>query len=343
MAGRQLDTLVFTHDLYEHTKRAWEFKATTPVEAQAWQDRVRAGLVRLYGGFPKDKCALEPEVLSTAHFPGYTRHTVLFQSRVNLTVFAYLLIPDGYAAPGPAVICLPGHGRGADDIVGIGDDGAMRTVYGGYQNDFALQCVHNGMAALAVEQLGFGHRRDEAARERGGGDSSCQPAAGAALLLGQTMVGWRVWDVIRAVDYLETRVEIDPQRIACCGISGGGTITFFTACVEPRLKAAYTSGYYNTFRDSILSLAHCIDNYVPGLLRYAEMYDLVGLIAPRLFFVESGTQDSIFPVEATRYAVSKAREVYRVFGAQEQLGVDIFQGEHAFHGVKGIQFLKERL
>jgi len=343
LAGRQLDTLVFSHDLYKQTRRAWEFKATTLAEAQAWQSKVRVGLARLCGGFPRDKCALEPEVLASVDLPGYTRHTVLFQSRENLTVYAYLLIPDGYQAPGPAVICLPGHGRGADDIVGIADDGTLRTTYGGYQNDFALQCVHNGMAALAVEQLGFGHRRDEAAREQGAGASSCQPAAGAALLVGQTMVGWRVWDVIRAVDYLETRPEIDPQRIACCGISGGGTITFFAACLEPRLKAAYTSGYYNTFRDSIFSLAHCMDNYVPGLLRYAEMYDLVGLIAPRLFFVESGTRDSIFPVEATRYAFSKAREVYHVFSAEDQLGVDIFEGEHSFHGVKGMQFLRERL
>ncbi|NLG28467.1 MAG: hypothetical protein GX557_11190 [Chloroflexi bacterium] len=203
--------------------------------------------------------------------------------------------------------------------------------------------MHNGLAALAVEQLGFGHRRDEAARERGAGASSCQPAAGAALLFGQTMVGWRVWDVIRALDYLETRPEIDARRVACCGISGGGTITFFAACCEPRLKAAYTSGYYNTFADSIMILAHCIDNYVPGIMRYAEMYDLAGMIAPRLFFVESGTQDPIFPVQATRYAVSRAREVYRVFGAEQNLGVEIFEGEHSFRGVEGMRFLRERL
>ena len=91
-------------------------------------------------------------------------------------------------------------------------------------------------------------RRDEAARKRGAGNSSCQPASGAALLFGQTMVGWRVWDVIRSVDYLETRAEVDPGRIACCGISGGGTITFFASAVETRIKAAYTSGYYNTFK-----------------------------------------------------------------------------------------------
>jgi len=343
LTARNLDTLIYSREVYARTPRAWAFSATTRDEAEAWQRKVRAGLLRLMGGFPRRRCALDAEVTASVALPGYMRHTVLFQSRLNMTVYAYLLIPDGYVSPGPAVICLPGHGRGVDDIVGIEEDGSLRTAYGGYQNDFALQCVHNGMAALAIEQLGFGHRRDEAARQRGAGNSSCQPAAGAALLFGETMVGWRSWDVVRARDLLETRPEIDPHRIGCCGISGGGTITFFAGCVEPRIKAAYTSGYYNTFGDSIMSLAHCIDNYVPGLLRYAEMYDLVGLIAPRLFFAESGTRDPIFPVGATRYALARAREVYQVFGAEGQLDSEIFEGEHSFWGVKGMQFLRERL
>ena len=119
------------------------------------------------------------------------------------------------------MLCLAGHGRGVDDIIGIEEDGGMRTVYGGYQNDFALQCVEHGYAVLAIEQFGFGHRRDSAARQRGAGNSSCQPSAGAAFLLGQTMVGWRVYDAMRALDYLATRPEIDSQRVGIMGISGG--------------------------------------------------------------------------------------------------------------------------
>ena len=66
------------------------------------------------------------------------------------------------------------------------------------------------------------------------------------------------------------------------------------------------SGYLNTFRDSIGSLAHCIDNYVPGILNWAEMHDIAGLIAPRPLFVESGEKDNIFPI-----AASKASRVAR--------------------------------
>ena len=85
-------------------------------------------------------------------------------------------------------------------------------------------------------------------------------------------------------------------RVGCMGISGGGTVTLFATALEPRIRAAMVSGYLNTFRDSIGSLAHCIDNYVPGILNWAEMHDVAGLIAPRPLFVESGEKDNIFPI-----------------------------------------------
>ena len=157
------------------------------------------------------------------------------------------------------------------------------------------------------------------------------------------MIAWRVYDVMRAVDYLSEREEVDPKRIGCMGISGGGTITFFASALERRIKAAVVSGYFNTFKDSILSISHCMDNYVPGVLRYAEMYDIAGLIAPRPLFVESGTKDDIFPVEATRDSFGKAKRIYQAFGAQDRLGMEIFEGEHSFHGVGAFPFLKRWL
>ena len=68
------------------------------------------------------------------------------------------------------------------------------------------------------------------------------------------------------------------------------------------------SGYLNTFRDSILSLSHCIDNYVPGILNWAEMYDVAGLIAPRPLFAESGEKDDIFPVAASRASFARVKK-----------------------------------
>ena len=343
MSQDHLDTLAFSHEMYDQASRAMAFQASTGVEVERWQHDLRAKLVELLGGFPGEGCELLPRVTETKEFSTYTRETVLFQSRPNMTVFGYLLLPKDFGTPGPVILCLHGHGRGVDDIVGIQEDGTMRTEYGEYQNDFALQCVDQGYAALAIEQFGFGHRRDDAACQRGAGNSSCLPASGAAFLLGQTMIGWRVYDAMRSLDYLSTRPEIDMNRIGVMGISGGGTTTFYSAAIDERFKVAVVSGYFNTFRDSILSINHCIDNYIPSVLKYAEMYDIAGLIAPRAMFVESGTEDTIFPIDATRFAFNQAKEIFRVFGVEDQLGLEVFEAAHSFHGVGAFEFLDQKL
>ena len=66
------------------------------------------------------------------------------------------------------------------------------------------------------------------------------------------------------------RPELDSKRIGCVGISGGGTCTLFATALESRIRAALVSGYMNSFRDSVGSIAHCIDNYVPGILNSAR-------------------------------------------------------------------------
>jgi len=157
------------------------------------------------------------------------------------------------------------------------------------------------------------------------------------------MIGWRVWDIMRTVDYLETRPEFDPKRIGLMGISGGGTCTLFGAALEPRISAAFASGYLNTFRDSILSLSHCIDNYVPGILQWCEQHDVAGLIAPRPLFCESGVKDNIFPIDAFKQSLAEVKKVYGVFGASDLIGSEIHNGSHVFHGKEGLPFLARQL
>ena len=108
-------------------------------------------------------------------------------------------------------------------------------------------------------------------------------------------------------------------------------------------RAALISGYLNTFRDSIGSLAHCIDNYVPGILNWAEMHDVAGLIAPRPLFVESGEKDNIFPIGASVESFNEVRKIYDVFGASDRIEHEVFPGEHSFWGKRGIPFLARHM
>jgi dienelactone hydrolase len=339
LEGRRFDPVEFARDLYEAAPRALRFRARTRGEAEDWQKALRAKLTELVGGFPTERPALNPITLETLEFFGDTREKIVFDSRPGVSVLAYLLLPEKAKRPAPVMICVPGHGRGVDDIVGIDERGAERTDKAGYQHDFAIQVAEAGMAAVAIEPMGFGCRRDPVNARQGLGRKACDPVSGGALMLGHTMIGWRVWDVMRTIDYIATRPELDQTRVGCMGISGGGTVTVFSSALDTRIRAALVSGYLNTFRDSIGSIVHCSDNYVPGILNWAEMHDVAGLIAPRPLFVESGEKDDIFPIRASVESFQEVRKVYEMFGAADRVEQEVFPGEHSFWGRRGIPFL----
>lgn len=343
LEDRRFDPVAYSRDLYEAAPRRLRFQARTRTEGEAWQKSLRSKLTELIGGFPARRGALRPITLETRTFPGYRREKIVFDSQPGVSVLAYLLLPDSARRPAPVMICIPGHGRGVDDIVGIDDRGNDRTDKAGYQHDFAIQIAEAGMAAVAIEPMGFGCRRDPINMRIGLSRKACDPVAGGALLVGQTMIGWRVWDIMRTLDYIATRSEVDQTRVGCMGISGGGTITVFSTALEPRIKVALVSGYLNTFRDSIGSLAHCTDNYVPGILNWAEMHDIAGLIAPRPLFVESGEKDNIFPIQASIASFNEVRNIYGVFGAADRVEQEVFPDEHLFWGRRGIPFLARHL
>ena len=343
LSTRRLDSKEFCLAEYDAITPALSFSATDASSATRWQQRARRALVDRLGGFPPTRAPLNAEVLETADFGSYTREKIVFDTRHNLSAFGYLLLPKGVARPLPGIVCFSGHGRGLADILGMADDGSQRARGVPYAREYALQCVEHGYATFAVEQLAFGTRRDEAARKAGVGENSCRPAACAAVLFGQSMAGWRVWDAMRSIDYLETRPEVNATRIATLGASGGGTTSLLTGAVDERVKVAVVSAYFNTFRDSIVSISHCPDNYVPGLLRDMEMYDLAGLVAPRRLFVESGRNDPIFPIAGSQFAAAKAQAIYRTFGVPERMGYEIHNGAHEFNGVAAFEFMKRWL
>jgi len=337
------DPVGWTLKRYESMPLRLTFRAENRRQAEAWQKRLRAKVTELIGGFPRERSPLRSQTLEVRAFPGYRREKFVFESRPGMSVLGYLLTPTKSRPPYASVVCVPGHGRGVDDIVGIDNKGQERTDKAEYQHDFAIQTVEHGMAAVAIEPLAFGCRRDPVTRKKALGTSACQPAAGAALLLGETMIAWRVYDVMRTIDWIETRRELEPRRVGCMGISGGGTCTVFSAALEPRIRAAMMSGYLNTFRDSIMSVSHCIDNYVPGILNWAESYDVAGLIAPRPLFAESGDQDPIFPIAASRASFARVKNVYEVFGAGDVVEHEVFRGPHSFWGMRGLPFLAKHL
>jgi len=161
------DPVFFSRHLYESAPLKMTFRAENPKQARAWQKQLRGKVTELVGSFPVAHEALNAQTLEVREFPRYRREKFVFESRPGLTVLAYLLTPARAQPPYPTMICVPGHGRGADDIIGIDDKGQDRTSKEGYQHDFAVQVAEHGLAAVAIEPMAFGCRRDPLTKKRG--------------------------------------------------------------------------------------------------------------------------------------------------------------------------------
>ncbi len=338
---QEFNPIRYFEKLYER-KRIYSFNAISKEEWKDWREKLRKKIIELLGGFP-EKIETNAKILEKREFNEYIREKIVFDSCENIKVVGYLLIPKNLDFPRPGVIAVPGHGLGKDDIVGINPDGTERTIPSGYQKDFALTLVREGFITFAIEQMGFGERRIEEDINKAKDKSSCRKLAFWALMLGKTLLGIRVWDLMRTIDYLQERKEIKRDSIGIMGISGGGTTSLFASALDDRIKVTVISGYLNTFKDSILSINHCECNYVPGILNYAEMYDIASLIAPRYLFIEHGIFDDIFPIFATKFALERVKEVYNFLGFPENIQWEFFEGGHEIFKNKSIIWLKEKL
>lgn len=254
----------------------------------------------------------------------------VFSSEEKVDVPCHLIIPKDTELPCPVIICLQGHSPGMHISLGKAKyEGDERSI--AEDRDFAMQAMSRGFAALVLEQRCFGERSDSRPPERHIFHDRCTHAGMVELLLGRTMIGARIWDICRAIDILNQFPDIDTSRIGCMGDSGGGTATYFAACIDQRIKIAMPACYFCTFSDSIARIDHCVDNYIPGILKYFEMAELSCLIAPRPIIIVAGEEDKIFPIEGTKKAYKTLQSIYKKAGAPNKCKLIICKGGHRFY------------
>ena len=139
----------------------------------------------------------------------------------------------------------------------------------------------------------------------------------------------------RGIDLLADRDDMDLSRLGLMGNSGGGTITMYGAALLPRVRLAMPSCAFCTFRDSIMSIYHCADNYLPGMMVTAESADIVGLIAPRPVTLVVGRTDEIFPLKGARTAFKQVQRIYAAAGAPDNCKLVVGNGGHRFYAKEG--------
>lgn len=286
---------------------------------KAWQNALRKKLKTLIGLDDletRKRVPLKPKSLWKREHPLGTIEKLVLTSETHSQMPVYFCLPKNISGPVPAVICLQGHSSGMHNSIAVNAEDEVDPIQVDGDRDFAFHAMKRGFAALCVEQRAFGERAETVQAQRG--TQTCHDAAMRALLLGRTLAGERVFDVDRAVDFLETRKEINAEKIGIMGNSGGGTISTYAAALLPRIAFAMPSCSFCTFRDSIFSIHHCSDNYLPGILRWAESEDVAGLIAPKPLVIVNGVKDDIFPIVPARKAFSAVRAIYRAFGAEKK-------------------------
>jgi cephalosporin-C deacetylase-like acetyl esterase len=284
----------------------------TPEQIAAYQRRLREKMLESIGGLP-ERTPLDPQVVGTIRREGYRVEKVIFQSRPKFYVTALLFLPDSARAkpPCPGVIVPCGHAmkaKGHDE----------------YQSMGALLAL-SGMAALVFDPIDQGERGQylgEGGWPKLWGTRGHSMLGVAAMLLGQNTARFEIWDGMRAIDYLQSRPEVDPNRIGCTGNSGGGTQTSYLMALDDRIKAAAVSCYLCGFP----ALLHTIgpqdaeQNLFGQVAVGLDHADYVMMRAPSPVLLCTATKD-FFDIRGAWDVFRSSKRLYTRMGFAERVGI----------------------
>jgi len=310
-----------------------------------WRRGLRRKLKELSGYATMQRAPLKPRVTERVEVGEFVRERVEIQTEPGIVMPLYAVRLRELTGPLPALVCPHGHGSGGKlSTAGVrGIPGIARAIKH-YNYDYGLQFARAGFITFCPDARGFGERREPDVPLL---SSSCQWLNQMGYPLGQTVTGMWAWDLHRLIDYIETRRDCRRGAVGCAGLSGGGLQTLWAAALDDRIKCAVVSGYFYGYMESLLELyTNCPCNYVPHLYEYADMGDIGALIAPRPLLIETGTQDPLNGARGVKNVKSQlaiARRAYRLLGAARSIAHDVFEGEHRWHGVDAIPWMKRWL
>jgi dienelactone hydrolase len=284
--------------------------------AQVRQKQVRERILSLIGGLPEYRGPLNARVTKTTRREGFIIDHVVFESLPQYYVTANLYRPE---SPGrhPAILMSMGHwdsGKVAGQLL-------------------SSNLARKGFVVLAYDPSGQGERQQAYDKRTGrsliGGPTEQHFSNGAAaILLGQSVGRYFIHDGMRAIDYLVSRPEVDPERIGATGCSGGGTQTTYIAALDPRVKVAAVACYMNSFQTLFAGSIGDSEQSVPGFLASGlDQTDYVELFAPKPWLITS-TEEDFFTPAGAKQVFDEAQGWYRLFDASDRVKWVVGPGGH---------------
>lgn len=274
-------------------------------------------------------------------YPEYTLKKYSVEILQGLNSLVYILEPKKVNGKTSGVVALCGHGYGVRQILNISKKGNKKhfNYLDNYQNNFAVEMAKRGCTVIAPELFGFGEARLQHDLWKPFYISSCDELSHHLLPYGLTTASLRVYQALACARILKSLEAVDESKVSLMGISGGGLTALYASVLDESIYKTVICGYVNTFKDSILSMWHCPDNYIPHILDAGEIYDFASALAPKELFIESGEKDKLFPIKASEKAHGKIKRVYSLMNASDKLHIDIFPGKHAVCGRKSFDWL----
>jgi dienelactone hydrolase len=284
----------------------------------------RTSLLQLLGAVPLAVPPLAAELVERADLGDVIREKVTYAVEPGERVPAFILLPKAASIRHPAILCHHQHGGefqvGKDGPAGLGSDSSQH---------YALELARRGYVTLVFDALCFNERQDTTGKLKGGDYERYE--AMYRITEGKSLQGKYVWDARRALDYLETRPEVDASRLGMIGHSLGGQETLFTTAVDTRIRAAVSSCGFGSLRALKRDrINHNYALFVSALANQGDYGAVLALVAPRPFFVAARSEDPIFPKDGIEETVATARRAYVAVGATDRLGMFFEPGAHAF-------------
>jgi dienelactone hydrolase len=275
---------------------------------QQYRAGIRETLADIMGPMPK-KTPLNVQVAGTLQKDGYRVEKIIFESLPNFFVTGAVFVPDGLTGKRPAIIYVPGH--------------TMPCWRGeGYQN-VCVNLAKKGFIVFGMDCIGQGERMQYLNAETGksdigGATKEHSYAANQCFLTGYSPVKWFVWDGIRAIDYLVSRPDVDPNRIGLTGRSGGGTQTAHIMAMDDRVAAAAPESYLTSYRRLLEAIGPQDGEQVllHGLARGIDHADLMLARAPKPTLHVATTRD-YFSIQGVRETAREMRRAYDAFDAPD--------------------------
>jgi len=313
--------------LYASSQRNFSLNTRSLKDYLIWQTTARIELTRLLGLENHPPASLTVKSIHSIERETYIEEKLRLDVGEGVQAPMYLLTPK-HKPPYKCILTFHGHDPSAQYCLGNYPDEDTASANLAIDNNYAQALAEAGYLVCVIEQRGMGERLSDLVSEKT--MRSCRHLSYFYQLHGRTLLGERVWDGMCAATWLLSREDV-LGGLGCTGHSGGGTTTLFLSALDERIKTVVVSGYFNSFRGSILAQEHCECNYLPGILEFAEMGDISALLAPRPFCAINGEKDEIFPVAYAHEQFEIVRKAYELNGASHACQLSIHPGGHAYN------------